>query len=157
MDGTTAGNGAGPRTMHPEVKNVLLASADSVAIDAVAAHMMGFDPMTLPFIRLAHERGLGTGRIEEIEIVGDVDVAAENWHFEIGDNAVSRVGKTFWFGPLKPLQRLLFHTPLVNAFIFGSAVYHDNLWFPMHGRKVVRQWLEQTPWGRLFADYKPRP
>ena len=37
MDGTVCGNGAGPRTMQPVVGNVLLASADQVAIDAVAA------------------------------------------------------------------------------------------------------------------------
>ena len=37
MDGTTAGNGPGPRTMYPVVKDVMLASADQVAIDAVAA------------------------------------------------------------------------------------------------------------------------
>jgi uncharacterized protein (DUF362 family) len=42
MDGTTAGNGPGPRTMYPEVKNIILASADQVAIDAVAARLMGF-------------------------------------------------------------------------------------------------------------------
>src|SRR5438477_3448289 len=51
MDGTTAGNGPGPRTMHPLVKNVMLASADQVAIDAVSAKMMGFDPMSLDYIR----------------------------------------------------------------------------------------------------------
>ncbi|HOE28190.1 MAG TPA: DUF362 domain-containing protein [bacterium] len=37
MDGTFAGDGPGPRCMIPHVKNVLLASADQVAIDAVAA------------------------------------------------------------------------------------------------------------------------
>jgi uncharacterized protein (DUF362 family) len=37
MDGTTAGNGPGPRTMYPVVKNVMLASADQVAIDAISA------------------------------------------------------------------------------------------------------------------------
>src|SRR5262249_30955357 len=51
MDGTTAGNGPGPRTMYPVVKNVMLASADQVAIDAVSAKMMGFDPMSLDYIR----------------------------------------------------------------------------------------------------------
>ena len=48
MDGTICGNGAGPRTMDPVVGNVILAGADSVAIDAVAARLMGFDPMTIP-------------------------------------------------------------------------------------------------------------
>ena len=54
MDGTTAGNGPGPRTMFPVVKDYMLASADQVAIDAIAAKMMGFDPMTIDYIRLAH-------------------------------------------------------------------------------------------------------
>jgi uncharacterized protein (DUF362 family) len=52
MDGTTAGNGPGPRTMEPEVKNYILASADQVAIDAVAAKMMGFDPLSIGYIRI---------------------------------------------------------------------------------------------------------
>ena len=58
MDGTIAGDGAGPRTMIPRVKNVLLAATDSVAVDAIAARLMGFDPLSIPFLRMAHERGL---------------------------------------------------------------------------------------------------
>src|SRR5919108_2489500 len=83
MDGTTAGNGPGPRTMYPVVKNFMLASADQVAIDAVSAKMMGFDPMTIDYIRLAHEDKLGVGDPREIEIVGDTDAAGENWHFHV--------------------------------------------------------------------------
>ncbi|MDP6545657.1 MAG: DUF362 domain-containing protein, partial [Phycisphaerae bacterium] len=89
MDGTTAGNGPGPRTMIPVAKNVMLASSDCVAIDAVAAKMMGFEPMDYDFIRLAHERGLGCGRVEDIEIVGDADAAEESWGFHTGNNAAS--------------------------------------------------------------------
>jgi len=154
-DATTAGNGPGPRTMVPVAKNVILASADCVAIDAVAARMMGFDPMEHPFIRLAHERGLGVGRTDEIEIVGDAEAAAENWGFRTGDNAASAVGKAMWFGPLRFLQRLMFHTPVVYAFILASAVYHDQVWYRLRGRRVVKDWLAGSPWGRLFADYQP--
>ena len=57
MDGTLAGDGPGPRCMVPLEKNYILAGADQVAIDAIAAKMMGFDPLSLKFIRLAHERG----------------------------------------------------------------------------------------------------
>ena len=49
MDGTFAGDGPGPRAMRWHIKNRILASADQVAIDAVAARMMGFDPMSIPF------------------------------------------------------------------------------------------------------------
>ncbi|MBN2139238.1 MAG: DUF362 domain-containing protein [Sedimentisphaerales bacterium] len=154
-DGTTAGNGAGPRTMIPVTKDVLLASDDCVAIDAVCAKMMGFEPMDHKFIRLAHERGLGIGRIGEIEIVGDVDVSKENWGFVTGDNAASSVGKLFWFGPMRWLEKLMFHTPIVYSFIFASAIYHDRIWYPLKGRKVVDEWLKNSEWGRFFADYKP--
>lgn len=91
MDGTLCGSGPGPRTMIPVEKDYLLASADSVAIDAVAARMMGFDPMSIDFIRLAHESGLGKGRIEEIEMLGE-DVSAVNFGFSVGDNMASKVG-----------------------------------------------------------------
>ena len=88
MDGTTAGNGPGPRLMQPVVKNVILASADQVAIDAVAAHLMGFDPLEITYLRLAHEQGLGVGDMREIELAGD-DVSEENWGFQIGYNSHS--------------------------------------------------------------------
>jgi hypothetical protein len=114
---------------------------------------MGFEPMDHAFIRLAHERGLGVGRPQEIEIVGDLDAAAERWGFHTGNNAASRVGKLLWFGPLRWLQTLMFHTPLVHVFIFGSAAYHDRIWYPLRGRKVARKWLAESPWGRLFAAY----
>src|SRR5258708_13203000 len=80
MDGTFAGDGPGPRCMLPHTKNVLLASADQVAIDAVAAKLMGFDPMQIKFIRMAHEMGLGCGDPRDIEIVGDTEAGKENWH-----------------------------------------------------------------------------
>ena len=76
MDGTFAGDGPGPRCMIPRVKNVILASADQVAIDAVAAKLMGMDPLSIKFIRLAHELGLGCGDPRDIEIVGDKDAGA---------------------------------------------------------------------------------
>ena len=112
-DGTTAGSGPGPRTMTPVVKNVILASTDQVAIDAVVAKLIGFDPMDVKCIRLAHEAGLGHGRIAEIDIVGDMDNArsAHELNFVVGDNAASKVGDVFWFGPLKPLSKLMFQTP----------------------------------------------
>jgi uncharacterized protein (DUF362 family) len=151
MDGTTAGNGPGPRTMKPEIKDYILASGDSVAIDAVAARMMGFDPMSIKYIRLAHERGLGTGRIEEIDILGE-DISGVNFKFSVGDNLASRVGDLLWFSPLKIFQRLFFRTPLVYIFVFGSAFYHDRFWWPVWGTKVFNEW-SNTKWGKLFQAY----
>ncbi len=152
MDGTTAGSGPGPRTMTPHVKNYILASSDQVAIDAVAAKMMGFNPMDLPYIRLAHEQKLGCGNPSDIQLVGD-DVSGVDFKFEVGDNAASRIGDVFWFSPLKVFQKLLFHTPLVYIFVFGSAVYHDRIWYPTRGKTTFNEWLDNTEWGSLFKTY----
>lgn len=156
MDGTTAGNGPGPRTMFPVQKDVILASADSTAIDAVAAKMMGFDPMTIGYIRLAHENGVGVGRMDEIEVVG-MDIAAVNWGFTVGDNGASMMGDMMWFGPLKPIQNIFMRTPLVNIFIAGSEIYHDYYRWPLKDRRTFEVWLERSPWGHLFQQYMPPP
>jgi uncharacterized protein (DUF362 family) len=153
MDGTTAGNGPGPRTMIPVIKNVMLASADQVAIDAVAAKMMGFDPMKLEYISVAHEDKLGVGDPRDIEIVGD-DISGESWGFTVGDNLASHVGDMLWFGPLKAIQKLFFHTPLVNLFVFGSESYHDYYRWPMKDKKTFETWKRETTWGRLFTEYE---
>lgn len=152
MDGTICGNGPGPRTMLPVEKDYMLASSDSVAIDSVAAKMMGFEPMNIKYIRLAHEAGLGTGVFDEIKIVGE-KMDDVNFNFRVGDNLASRWGGALWFSPLKILQKLFFHTPLVYVFILGSYFYHDKIWWPFKGKKITRIIRETTKWGRLFESY----
>jgi len=153
MDGTTAGNGPGPRTMFPVIKDYMLASNDQVAIDAVAAKMMGFDPLSLEFIRVAHDDGLGVGDPRDIEIVG-ADISGESWGFSVGDNGASVIGDLMWFGPMKRFQKLFFHTPLVNAFILGSEFYHDYYRWPRKDRQTFETWKAETHWGRLFGAYE---
>jgi uncharacterized protein (DUF362 family) len=154
MDGTTAGSGPGPRTVRPHDKNIILASSDQVAIDSVAAKLMGFKWRELPCICLAHERKLGIGDPADIQLVGDTDAANENWQFEVGVNLATGTGRIFWHDtPLKHLQHLFFHTPLVNIFIFASEYYHDKIWYRFKGLPVVNTWKTESPWGRLFAKY----
>ncbi len=152
MDGTIAGNGPGPRTMIPVETDFILASPDQVAIDAVSAKMMGFDPMGIKYIRLAHESGLGIGDTRDIEIVGE-DISSVNLNFHVGDNVASRVGDVFWFSPMKVFQKLLFRTPIVYAFVFGSFFYHDYLWWPSKGKKIQDKIRKTTKWGKLFLSY----
>jgi uncharacterized protein (DUF362 family) len=153
MDGTTAGNGAGPRTHTPEVKNVILASADQVAIDAVAAKLMGFDPLSIPYIRLAHERGLGVGDVSQIELVGD-DVRGESWGFQVTWNVHRFLAWMGWYGPTRFLQRLVFRTPVVALPIFVSEFNHDYVQWPLKDRHIYEDWRANTAWGRMFQQYQ---
>jgi uncharacterized protein (DUF362 family) len=152
MDGTFAGDGPGPRAMRWHEKDILLASADQVAIDAVSARLQGFDPMSIRFIRRAHELDLGVGNPRQIEIVG-YDIHQEPaWDFVQEDTFASRGQKLIYHGPLKPLEKLLLQSPLVPWSFFASNFYHNVYWYPFVGRARVAAALE-TKWGRLFASY----
>jgi len=151
MDGTVAGDGAGPRTMIPRVKNLLLAASDSVAIDAIAARLMGFDPLSIPFLRMAHERGLGIADPRHIELVGD-DVSEENFGFSTRRSLVIWGDQMIRKGFLRPLERLLLHSPLMVWAPMASNVYHDWMWYPTVGLSRIRA-FNQTEWGQLFRRY----
>lgn len=153
MDGTTSGSGPGPRTMTPHQTDFYLASADQVAIDAVAAKIMGFEPMNIRYIRRATEQGLGQGDVSQVEIVGDVEMAQKNLGYKSGVNFATGVGMLLWRSPLRFLQKLFFHTPMVLLFIWASETYHDKIWWKVKGKKIYDDWLKNSHWGRLFAQY----
>jgi hypothetical protein len=141
--------------MLPYTKNVILASADQVAIDAVSAKLMGMDPMNIKFIRLAHEMGLGCGDPRDIEIVGDVEAAKENWNF-VGPfqkmTFASKMQHKIYWGPLrKPLEWSL-KTFLAPWAYIASVLYHDVFWYPTH-QEVVHGILH-SDWGRLFHNWE---
>jgi uncharacterized protein (DUF362 family) len=147
MDGTICGDGAGPRTLIPRVGNLLLASEDQVALDTVAATLMGFDPLSIPFIRLCHERGIGMGDFDQIEIMGD-DISSINFHCSVHRSPVIFFDQLLRTSMCEPL----FHTPLFRAAIAASAIYHDVVWYPLVGRRRVNHFMK-TPWGKLFSQY----
>ena len=151
MDGTVCGNGAGPRTMLPEIRNIILASGDSLAIDAVAAKIMGFEPMDIPYIRMAHERGLGVGDLRQVEIAGE-DIAEMNFGFKTRRSFVIWGDQMIRKGFLRPFERLLLHSPLVFWAPLASNVYHDLMWYPTIGRKRIRRFMK-TEWGALWKKY----
>src|SRR5439155_14254614 len=102
-------------------------------IDAVAAKLMGFDPLTIKFIRLANEAKLGNGDPRCIDIVGD-DVSNVNLGFHRNENTfASRGQKLIYHGPLKPLDKVLLQGPLVPSTYFASRLDHDDARYPFGG------------------------
>ena len=152
MDGTIVGDGPGPRCMVPTIRDYILASSDQVAIDAISAKMQGFDPMSLEFIRVAHEQGLGCGNPSEIEVVGE-DISNVNFKHEGKKNTfASRGQKAIYHGPLKPLENILLRSPIVPWSFAASKLYHDYYWYPFIGRKRVED-IMNSKWGEKFKSY----
>ncbi|MFX0123743.1 MAG: DUF362 domain-containing protein [Candidatus Hodarchaeota archaeon] len=160
MDGTVAGDGAGPRVMEPVYTNLLLASEDQVAIDALSAKIMGFDPLGIEYIRMAHDQGLGTGDVDQIDIVGldSNEVQNMNLNFTVKRSLVVRWDQrlrntTYRYRPLKPFHWLFFHTPIFKLLIAGSSIYHDWFWYRFIGKRKIKK-FQETDWGRLYDSYE---
>lgn len=106
-------------------------------------------------VRLAHDRGLGCGDPRELEIVGDPETAAENWHF-VGPfqrmTFASRMQHQIYRGPLRTPIEWSLKTMLARAHI-ASVVYHDSYWYPFNAERRMRTVLG-SPWGRLFQNWE---
>ncbi|MCX6013719.1 MAG: DUF362 domain-containing protein [Chloroflexi bacterium] len=156
-DGCVCGNGAGPRTMKPFAGNVILASNDQVALDAVAAKIMGFNPYDIDYIKLADEQGLGSGNISMIDIIGpDIeDINNLNFGFKVKKSPVIKYDQLLRKKTqnINWLHTFLFHSPVFKSFIFASEFYHDRLWYPFIGKDRIRQ-FNKTEWGLLFGTYQ---
>ncbi len=71
MDGIVGMEGDGATNGTPISSGVILSSADCVALDAVASQVMGFSHKDILTTCFAHERGLGVGELDKIEVMGE--------------------------------------------------------------------------------------
>jgi hypothetical protein len=117
---------------------------------------MGFDPLSIKFIRLAHDMGLGCGDPREIEIVGDEEAAGMNWHFDGPFKKMtfaSRMQHKIYWGPLKKPIEWSLKTVLAPWSYAASVVYHDSFWYPVIAKKRMLQVLDSN-WGHLFRNWE---
>jgi uncharacterized protein (DUF362 family)/Pyruvate/2-oxoacid:ferredoxin oxidoreductase delta subunit len=70
MDAVVGMEGDGPSGGEPRHIGLLLTSTDAVAVDVVASAIVGLDPRDVHTTRAAVRRGLTTGRVEDIELLG---------------------------------------------------------------------------------------
>ncbi|MBM3263927.1 MAG: DUF362 domain-containing protein [candidate division Zixibacteria bacterium] len=70
IDGTVGIQGNGPGGTDTVALKLAAASADTVAVDAVIAKLMGFEPLDVGTIFYGDAIGLGVGDIERINVLG---------------------------------------------------------------------------------------
>ncbi|MFT4976996.1 MAG: hypothetical protein ACI8S6_002901, partial [Myxococcota bacterium] len=73
IDAITAGEGR-MLTPLPFDMGLVLMGDNQVAFDAVCCHIIGIDPLSVPHIKLAHQRGFGPVSLDQIDIVGGVSL-----------------------------------------------------------------------------------
>ncbi|MGC9530278.1 MAG: DUF362 domain-containing protein [Candidatus Bipolaricaulaceae bacterium] len=70
IDGFVGMEGAGPTSGDPVDHRMALAGCDPVAVDAVCAHLMGFDPRQVGYLVHAARLGVGVGDLGRVEVIG---------------------------------------------------------------------------------------
>jgi len=129
MDGIIAMEGRGPTNGKPRRMNLLLASRDSVALDATAMRLTGLDPQLCSHLMLTAEKGLGHWEQEAIEVDGDWTRHATHFEPAILDKAIAAMDfmsryrwfvkymleKDLVFYPFRALVQMLRKTGLVEG------------------------------------------
>lgn len=80
VDGFVGMHREGPRHGAPLPLGVVVAGTDAVAVDAVAATVMGFEAREIGYLSHAHAAGLGEIDVDSIRVVGD-PIAQVRKHF----------------------------------------------------------------------------
>jgi uncharacterized protein (DUF362 family)/NAD-dependent dihydropyrimidine dehydrogenase PreA subunit len=81
MDAVVGMEGQGPSNGNPRDIGLVLASENCNALDLVACSIIGFDPMAVPTVRKAGERGVGPRELGEVLVSGEpiVNVRLQNF------------------------------------------------------------------------------
>jgi uncharacterized protein (DUF362 family)/Pyruvate/2-oxoacid:ferredoxin oxidoreductase delta subunit len=111
MDGIIGMEGDGPASGSLRSVNLILASRDPVALDAVASHIMGFGEDEIDAVRIASEKNLGEKRLFNIAIRGESITSIKIPDYSLPSNRLVKLIPQFlmrWFG------RFIWVRPQVN-------------------------------------------
>jgi ferredoxin len=71
MDAVVGMEGYGPTNGSPKQVGLILSGANPYELDVVASTAIGLEPKKVPSIRKCIERGYCTGKVEDVETVGE--------------------------------------------------------------------------------------
>jgi ferredoxin len=102
MDAVVTMEGDGPSGGKPRRVGAILGGTDGVAVDAVAAMMIGLKEGAVPMLRQAQERGLGTAALSQIEIVGEAPHSFDTRGFALPRPGMLNLVPSFLVRALRP-------------------------------------------------------
>ena len=144
-DLTIGMEGPGPRVGIPKICDLVIASTDLVALDALASLYMGMDPLKVGFINFAEKLRIGS---TEYDIVGDT---FEKNYFRPG------VGKDYlvyrWrdrFKKMPVLKQLLFTVPAYRALGYCATKYNLWAWYKKTGKMEAERVCSESGYGAEF-------
>lgn len=146
MDATVCLEGNSPKSGIPKVVDRVLASGDLVALDAVAAKVMGFDPGTISHLAECVAAGLGVSDLAQVSVVGDDDLTLNLGFVPARHNLVSWVELLLRHNDF--LRRIFFDTPVFGLCCRATEAYYAIWYYVLGiGRARRNRILNETPYG----------
>lgn len=143
MDATVGLEGNGPKTGRPRVADLVLASADPVALDALAARVMGFDPRSIAHLVEAERAGLGVIPPKSAVIAGD-DISGLDLAFRPAHPGL--IQRTEFALRRSRLRRLAFETRVLDVLALAARAYNAG-WYASVGVRERRRILAHSRYG----------
>ena len=117
MDGRIGLEGDGPIAGVPKKLGLLLVADNCMAADAVACHIMDFDPRTINHIVHAHNRGLGPIDLDKIQVTGLTIDNCKNAFEPAVDDLISK------------LERMINPHPIWSKIVYKSLLFTSMKFF----------------------------
>lgn len=97
IDGIMAMEGMGPGFGNPRHVGLLIAGTDGVAVDRIVSEIVNIPPERVSVLQIAIQEGYGTGKMEDIEIVGErlEDVRVLDFKPPPGADPIEKMPKVF--------------------------------------------------------------
>jgi uncharacterized protein (DUF362 family)/NAD-dependent dihydropyrimidine dehydrogenase PreA subunit len=114
MDAVEIMEGNGPSAGKSRHLGLIFASSDAVALDAVAAKIVGFDDGEILTTEIAYQRRLGEKVFDRINILGESLESFNHLHISLPTNSIQRhipasifkvMGKLVWVRPKPDMDR----------------------------------------------------
>ena len=81
------------------------------------------------------------------------DISKINWNYSSNENTFASKGQKFiYWGPLKPLEKILLRSKISPWAFFASDIYHNKYWLRFIGKRRIKKAMK-TRWGKLFQKY----
>jgi uncharacterized protein (DUF362 family) len=135
MDGTIGLEGNGPKSGRPRAADLILCSADPVALDTIQAIAMGIDPASVSHLASCAARGIGTNDRAAIEVAGTQPEELNMRFRPARHNAVSAIEtllRASW------MKKLVFDTPLFRVCLAGAKCYY-KIWTLLHAGAIWKR------------------
>ena len=115
MDGIVGMEGNGPSAGSKRNFGAIFASTDAVALDAVCSAAIGYKPFAVDTTRIAHRRGLGQGRLENIIILGTPlsEIIQKDWDRPVGLPPLTKYLPQFIYDLTSLLTRFIRVNPVI--------------------------------------------